>query len=181
MTVLLARDDATSLLDGVSNTLVPPISGEGMLRAGGGSHCGRLSHLFPFRYHLPGRRQTKLDGMERSRGGSKAECLIVIFSVIEGYRDIYRTFFHAGLNKSFQIDKLRGNVVQSHGWTIPIAIIVAFDYFCLSDVVEYHRGLNFDHLNALPGCLAYGAGRPIADTSHLQRLTQCAPQSHPAG
>lgn len=45
---------------------------------------------------------------------------IVIFdSVIEGYRDIYRTFIACKTEQNpFEGDKLRDDVVQSHGWTI---------------------------------------------------------------
>jgi hypothetical protein len=44
---------------------------------------------------------------------------VIFDSVIEGYRDIYRTFIACKTEQNpFELDKLRDNVVQSHGWTI---------------------------------------------------------------
>jgi hypothetical protein len=45
---------------------------------------------------------------------------VVIFdSVIEGYRDVYRTFLACKTEQNpFEIDEFRDRVVHSHGWTI---------------------------------------------------------------
>ena len=52
--------------------------------------------------------------------GQQSGVSVVIFdSFIEGYHDVYRTFFACQTEQnSFEINKMRDNVVHSHGWTI---------------------------------------------------------------
>ncbi len=70
--------------------------------------------------------------------GERSGMSIVIFdSVIEGYSDIYRTFFACKTEQNpFQIDKSRDNVVHSHGWTIlyqvPFPLLVPWATWSMS-------------------------------------------------
>jgi hypothetical protein len=70
--------------------------------------------------------------------GQQSGMSIVIFdSIIEGYRDIYRTFVACKTEQNpFEIDKLRDNVVQSHGWTIvyqvPFPLLVPWATWSMS-------------------------------------------------
>ena len=81
--------------------------------------------------------------------GQQSGMSIVIFdSVIEGYRDIYRTFVACKTEQNpFEIDKLRDNVVQSHGWTIvyqiPFPLLVPWATWSMS--IQRLEG----HLNTL--------------------------------
>jgi hypothetical protein len=81
--------------------------------------------------------------------GQQGEVSVVIFdSVIEGYNDVYRTFFACKTEQNpFEIDKLRDTVVHSHGWTIlyrvPFPLLVPWATWSMSI-----QRLD-DHLNAL--------------------------------
>lgn len=63
---------------------------------------------------------------------------VVIFdSVIEGYHDVYRTFFACKTEQNpFEIDKFRDRVVHSHGWTIlhrvPFLLLVPWATWSMS-------------------------------------------------
>lgn len=52
--------------------------------------------------------------------GKQSGVSVVIFdSVIDGYRDVYRTFLACKTEQNpFEIDKLRDRVMHSNGWTI---------------------------------------------------------------
>jgi len=81
--------------------------------------------------------------------GQQSGMSIVIFdSFIEGYRDVYRTFFACKTEQNpFQVDKLRDNVVHSRGWTIlyqvPFPLLVPWATWSMS--IQRLEG----HLNTL--------------------------------
>lgn len=81
--------------------------------------------------------------------GQQGGMSVVIFdSFIEGYHDVYRTFFACTAEQNpFEIDKLRDKVVHSHGWTIlyrvPFPLLVPWATWSMSI-----KRID-DHLNTL--------------------------------
>jgi hypothetical protein len=70
--------------------------------------------------------------------GQQSGMSVVIFdSFIEGYHDVYRTFFACKTEQNpFEIDKSRDNVVHSYGWTIlyrvPFPLLVPWATWSMS-------------------------------------------------
>jgi hypothetical protein len=79
--------------------------------------------------------------------GQQSGMPVMIFdSFIEGYHDVYRTFFACKTEQNpFEIDKLRDRVAHSHGWTIlyrvPFLLLVPWATSSMSiKRLEYHVG-----------------------------------------
>ena len=86
----------------------------------GGLTVRKIKPLIPIPFSLAWSPGNEIRQVWNVIEGQQNGMPIVIFdSVIEGYRDIYRTFIACKTEQNpFERDKLRDNVVQSHGWTI---------------------------------------------------------------